>query len=171
MYACATRTTHGTREFLASELVTDEPFDESMPELLKKSGVYTHLLSNHKHYWEDGGATYHTRYNSWDCVRGQEGDPWKAVLPVRKPGATAFAAACGINGQCHPQYVVEADGSVFPCDFYVLDEYKIGNLTENTLRQAYDNASSGTFSSRAALPGACRHCRYGSACNGGCKGL
>ena len=34
-----------------------EPFDDSMPEILKKGGVYTHLVSDHQHYWEDGGAT------------------------------------------------------------------------------------------------------------------
>ena len=54
-----------------------EPFDDSMPELLKKNGVYTHLISDHYHYWEDGGSTYHPRYSSWEIVRGQEGDPWK----------------------------------------------------------------------------------------------
>ncbi|WP_208588566.1 sulfatase [Gracilibacillus suaedae] len=54
-----------------------EPFDHSMPEILKNNGVYTHLVSDHQHYWEDGGATYHTRYNSWESIRGQEGDPWK----------------------------------------------------------------------------------------------
>lgn len=54
-----------------------EPFDESMPELLKQNGVYTHLATDHQHYFEDGGATYHTRYNTWEFSRGQEGDPWK----------------------------------------------------------------------------------------------
>jgi arylsulfatase A-like enzyme len=54
-----------------------EPFDDSMPEILKRNGVYTHLVSDHQHYWEDGGATYHNRYNSWEIVRGQEGDAWK----------------------------------------------------------------------------------------------
>ncbi|MEU3958158.1 sulfatase-like hydrolase/transferase, partial [Streptomyces achromogenes] len=34
-----------------------EPFDDSMPELLKQNGVHTHLVSDHQHYWEDGGAT------------------------------------------------------------------------------------------------------------------
>ena len=53
-----------------------EPFDDSMPELLKAAGVYTHLASDHYHYWEDGGATYHNRYNTWEISRGQEGDPW-----------------------------------------------------------------------------------------------
>lgn len=54
-----------------------EPFDDSMPEMLKRSGVYTHLVTDHRHYWGDGGATYHGRYNSFEFVRGQEGDAWK----------------------------------------------------------------------------------------------
>ena len=57
-----------------------EPFDDSLPELLQKTGVYTHLISDHQHYWEDGGATYHHRYNTWEIVRGQEGDCWKAQV-------------------------------------------------------------------------------------------
>lgn len=54
-----------------------EPFDDSMPDLLRQAGVHTHLASDHPHYWEDGGATYHTRYTTWEFFRGQEGDPWK----------------------------------------------------------------------------------------------
>jgi len=57
-----------------------EPFDDSMPQLLHEHGIHTHLISDHYHYWEDGGATYHTRYSSWEISRGQEGDPWKADL-------------------------------------------------------------------------------------------
>jgi arylsulfatase A-like enzyme len=48
-----------------------------MPEILKNNGAYAHLTTDHHHYWEDGGATYHTRYSSWEFFRGQEGDPWK----------------------------------------------------------------------------------------------
>jgi arylsulfatase A-like enzyme len=57
-----------------------EPFDDSMPEILGANGIYTHLASDHQHYWEDGGATYHTRYKSWEFFRGQEGDPWKGEV-------------------------------------------------------------------------------------------
>lgn len=57
-----------------------EPFDDSMPQILREHGVYTHLITDHNHYFETGGATYHTRYSSWELVRGQEGDPWKASL-------------------------------------------------------------------------------------------
>ncbi|HLJ57781.1 MAG TPA: sulfatase [Chthonomonadaceae bacterium] len=57
-----------------------EPFDRSMPQMLKEAGVTTHLASDHYHYWEDGGATYHTRYNTWEFFRGQEGDPWRGQV-------------------------------------------------------------------------------------------
>lgn len=57
-----------------------EPFDDSMPEMLRNAGIHTHLVSDHPHYWEDGGATYHTRYSTWEFFRGQEGDPWKGVV-------------------------------------------------------------------------------------------
>ena len=53
-----------------------EPFDDSVPQMLHQQGTYTHLASDHYHYWEDGGANYHTRYSSWECFRGQEGDPF-----------------------------------------------------------------------------------------------
>jgi len=67
----------GRLNFLHRSWGPIEPFDDSMPEILKNNGIYSHLVSDHQHYWEDGGATYHTRYNSWEITRGQEGDPWK----------------------------------------------------------------------------------------------
>ena len=53
-----------------------EPFDDSMPLLLRDAGVYTHHVSDHYHYREEGGSNYHTKYQTWNCIRGQEGDPW-----------------------------------------------------------------------------------------------
>ena len=46
--------------------------------------------------------------------------------------------ACGILGNCQVQYVIEADGSVYPCDFYVLDDYRMGYIQEQTLRQLFE---------------------------------
>lgn len=70
----------GRCNFLHREWGPLEPFDDSMPELLKKAGIYTHLISDHLHYWEDGGGNYHNRYSSWEIVRGQEGDHWQASV-------------------------------------------------------------------------------------------
>src|SRR5512140_643960 len=33
-----------------------EPFDHSVAEILRDKGVYTHLITDHYHYFEDGGT-------------------------------------------------------------------------------------------------------------------
>ncbi|GAA1077661.1 sulfatase [Pseudonocardia alni] len=60
-----------------------EPFDDSVPQMLRDAGVHTHLVTDHAHYWEDGGATYHNRFSTYEFFRGQEGDFWKGQ--VRDP--------------------------------------------------------------------------------------
>jgi arylsulfatase A-like enzyme len=64
-----------------------EPFDDSMPAILHNAGIQAHLASDHYHYWEDGGSTYHGRYSTFEFFRGQEGDWWKGQVadPVIPP--------------------------------------------------------------------------------------
>ena len=63
-----------------------EPYDNSFAEILKQNGIYTHLITDHLHYFEDGGGGFHTRFSSYDFIRGQEYDPWVAMVepPVDK---------------------------------------------------------------------------------------
>ena len=70
----------GRYNFLHRSWGPYEPFDDSTFTLLRENDVYSHLVSDHYHYWEDGGATYHHRYSSWVNVRGQEGDRWKGEV-------------------------------------------------------------------------------------------
>ena len=48
-------------------------------------------------------------------------DNWLAVLMGGEP------EACAQRGCCQVQLVVEGDGSVYPCDFYCLDRWKLDN--------------------------------------------
>ncbi len=66
----------GRYNFLHCSWGPMEPFDVSMPELLKQSGIHSALITDHYHYVQDGGATYQGRYSSWQCFRGQESDAW-----------------------------------------------------------------------------------------------
>ncbi|MCB1493240.1 MAG: sulfatase [Rhodobiaceae bacterium] len=70
----------GRLSFLHRSWGPMEPFDNAFPELLHTAGVYSHLITDHFHYFEDGGATYHNRYDSYEFIRGQEGDRWKAMV-------------------------------------------------------------------------------------------
>lgn len=56
-----------------------EPFDDSFARLLSGAGVYSHLISDHLHYFEDGGWGYANAFDSWDFIRGQEYDALKAL--------------------------------------------------------------------------------------------
>ncbi len=40
------------------------------------------------------------------------------------------AEECGMNGCCNCYFVVEGDGSVYPCDFYCMDEWKLGTVND-----------------------------------------
>lgn len=73
----------GRYNFLHRSWGPIEPFDFSTFQALKQAGVHTHMVTDHKHYWRDGGATYHTRYSTFEFIRGQEGDCWKGQ--VEKP--------------------------------------------------------------------------------------
>ncbi|SED91608.1 sulfatase [Ruania alba] len=72
-----------------------EPFDDSLPELLRELGVYSHLVTDHQHYWEDGGATYHQRFSTFELFRGQEGDKWKGHVPSSTEGSPPPSAHTG----------------------------------------------------------------------------
>lgn len=64
----------GRYNFLHRSWGPIEPFDRSAFQILSESGVYTHFVSDHAHYWQEGGLNYHNRYSSYEFIRGQEGD-------------------------------------------------------------------------------------------------
>lgn len=77
--------------------------------------------------------------------------------------------ACGLTGRCHPQIVVEANGNVYPCDFYAVDEWLSGNLKDQDIRTLYESPAHSAFASRQKkLPAQCGGCPYFSICGGGC---
>ncbi len=78
--------------------------------------------------------------------------------------------SCDMNGYCSVQNVVEADGSVYPCDFYVLDGYRMGNLNDSGFFEMQASPAREAFlrEGRSVSPG-CRDCRWFSLCRGGCR--
>ncbi len=78
--------------------------------------------------------------------------------------------ACDQRGVCGIQNIVEADGSVYPCDFYVLDDYCIGNMNHDSMEQIYRNREqSGFIQSSTGQSEQCGNCRYFALCRGGCR--
>ena len=77
--------------------------------------------------------------------------------------------ACDQSGVCGMQYVIEADGEVYPCDFYVLDDYKLGNLNTCSMEEVDRRRKEIRFIENSAnKTNECRNCRYYPVCRGGC---
>lgn len=80
------------------------------------------------------------------------------------------AGTCSTCGKCGSYFVVEGDGGVYPCDFFVLDEWKMGTLAKNTLDELAASEPARRFLEWGTeKPAECAACPFGSLCNGGCK--
>ena len=77
---------------------------------------------------------------------------------------------CGFFCGCHLQGVIESNGDIFPCDFYVLDKYRQGNIFDGNLEMVlkYDNAE---FIQKENTSQQCLICKYHNNCEGYCKRL
>lgn len=65
--------------------------------------------------------------------------------------------------------MVEADGSVYPCDFYVLDDWRMGCLQEERLETLVQGEVFTSFLRQGSeKPEECTACRWRGLCNGGC---
>ncbi len=79
-------------------------------------------------------------------------------------------SSCAALGKCGSYLVVEADGSLYPCDFYVLDEWNIGKIGEVSVIQAINSEKAKNFRSDSGrLPAQCKTCSWLPICHGGCK--
>ncbi|MDO5425097.1 MAG: anaerobic sulfatase maturase [Eubacteriales bacterium] len=78
--------------------------------------------------------------------------------------------SCEYRGICGLQYVVEADGSVYPCDFYMLDSDCLGNFHQDSL-ETFDKKRAGLrFIERSRHWNAdCLSCSYRFLCRNGCQ--
>jgi uncharacterized protein len=78
-------------------------------------------------------------------------------------------ASCCYNNICNSYMVVEHNGDCYPCDFFVFEEWKIGNLMQNDLRTIMNNPLRSSFASlKADLSEECMKCRVAPFCKGDC---
>ena len=80
------------------------------------------------------------------------------------------AQACDRCGICSVQYVVEADGSAYPCDFYMLDEDLLGNFRTDSVAQMDEKRREIGFVERSRrIARKCRSCPFLGICRSGCQ--
>lgn len=87
----------GRQNFLHTPWGGLEPYDDSLPALLRQHGVHSHICTDHYHYFHRGGENYVDEFSTWDFQRGQENDKW--VSAVDQPALPEFAAPTKQNAQ------------------------------------------------------------------------
>ncbi len=76
---------------------------------------------------------------------------------------------CTMKAKCPPHLVVESSGDLYPCDFFLDGEWKLGNIREMTLSDAFGTDTYARFASiKPDLPEKCRACPWLKHCRGGC---
>ncbi|MGL5330671.1 MAG: radical SAM protein [Peptostreptococcaceae bacterium] len=81
-----------------------------------------------------------------------------------------FSTSCGMGGFCSLHMVIESNGDVFPCDFYCVDYWKLGNINNETLNDIMICDKAKSFFNRSLyIHNKCKICKYFKLCGGGCR--
>lgn len=85
------------------------------------------------------------------------------ALAGQKPGS------CTMHETCDSYCVVEYNGDVYPCDFFVEGSWKLGNITLDSWTEIARRTRRYNFAQKKTLAHPeCQVCEYQSICHGGC---
>jgi len=77
---------------------------------------------------------------------------------------------CTFDKQCSDYIVIEHDGDVFCCDFFVTPKWRLGNIFETPIEKlAYDTKKRTFARAKQNICNKCLLCRHLAVCRGGCQ--
>ncbi|HYE83763.1 MAG TPA: anaerobic sulfatase maturase [Clostridia bacterium] len=134
--------------------------------LNEKPGRYEHSLTP-GHYSQFLKSIFYQWYKdiiNGDTISVRTFDNYLGIIMGMRP------EACDMLGECSCQFVIEADGEVYPCDFYAADEWLLGNIKQNGFEEMKSSETAVRFiqASRNIHP-ECRICKWNNLCRGGCR--
>ncbi len=75
---------------------------------------------------------------------------------------------CSMRRECSSYLVVEHDGSVYPCDFHVLPEWRLGRIGRTSIAAMQSSPCGRRFARLKQTEKQCRGCQYAPYCAGDC---
>ncbi len=102
-------------------------------------------------WWNDGNPIFSIRFF----------DNLIEVLLGIEPSSCIFKKRCG------EYLVLEHNGDIYPCDFFVMPEFKIGNVFLDEIDKIYERLRK--FGELKEIqPDECKNCEWNFICNNGC---
>ncbi len=138
-------------QFIACIDGADEVPDYSLPEDLYASFLCA-VFDDWYTDWENGNYTSIRLF-----------DDFVHLLCNRIP------SSCSLSGRCPKHLIVESDGSLYPCDFYVGKDYLIGNISQMSVENAVESDCAKAFRKGRINPADCSSCRFFGMCHSGCR--
>lgn len=78
--------------------------------------------------------------------------------------------SCDLNGECLGYLVVESNGNVYPCDFFAIDQWCLGNIGVQELGEMENGPTFRKFREISRhVADECQSCQWYSLCRGGCR--
>ncbi len=106
-------------------------------------------------------------YVRHNYVSVRQFDNWVRLYLGQRP------EQCGIAGYCTHQFVAEANGNIYPCDFYCTDKYLLGNIKNSDFDKMVNCEIAQAFIKESLkISAECKSCKIFPMCRGGgCKRL
>jgi len=137
-----------------------------IPEFGKEAESHPYTLDNARYagFLSTVFRLYSRDYLQGNYVSIRQFDNFVRIAAGQQP------ECCGMGGRCFANLVVESDGSVYPCDFYVLDPWRMGNITHDPIPELLSSPAAKSFVEMSlAADASCGNCEYFPVCKGGCR--
>lgn len=136
-----------------------------LSEMGEEASPFSMSCDDYAHYLVHGYRLYYNEIMRGVPLSIRQFDNYRLLLQGRP------AEQCGMNGFCSEQFVVEGDGSVYPCDFYCTNECYLGNINDLSFLQMRKSTLYRDFLKASLVhKEKCQSCSYFSLCRGGgCK--
>ncbi|HBL83624.1 MAG: anaerobic sulfatase maturase [Clostridiales bacterium GWF2_38_85] len=77
---------------------------------------------------------------------------------------------CSMSGKCSYYFVIDGNGSVYPCDFFAFDKWKIGDVKNDSfIRMTKSDTVTKFVDDPLHINEKCENCRWFFLCKGGCR--
>ncbi len=77
---------------------------------------------------------------------------------------------CPMGNDCRHYFVVEHNGDIYPCDFYVQDDLKLGNINTGEWQNFAEHEKYDEFGlAKAQMAPQCKECEFLFLCQGDCQ--
>ncbi|MFO7837551.1 MAG: anaerobic sulfatase maturase [Candidatus Thorarchaeota archaeon] len=119
-----------------------------------KSKDYGKFLCNLFDQWMESGDKNSVSIRLFDAI-------------FENLASTKASSLCTVSEQCGRYLVVEHNGDIYSCDFFVYPEHLLGNLNDTTWKELFERRSN-FEEQKVASEKACGTCPWWDLCHGGC---